>query len=332
MPFWMLDDSTEANGATLMVPWLAHALASARRRGVRLGRRRRIRLLSPLSVSRSTHYLALSQQSLSPPNTSLQKSSSCVISSCVWRDLRVDLAVCDSMVVDELLYANTCPRLAPTRNYTSSEQRNTPSESFRACGPTWCRDHAHCRRTRHVYVSARSPRSSSGRFGRSPRRGGPHLTPRLAVIARFGCLNHVSSTLTSSSRVSMFIWKVPPRVSLLLIWKVLLPAHRSLVTWESPTENPTDVGFVTVPHMQRPMQRPSPPLVPSLVGFVTARPLCRVSPIRRRFRHSPTDIGFVIVHRSSVSSQPNGQRFRHSRSLSRMASLRTTSLLARGAV
>jgi hypothetical protein len=62
----------------------------------------------------------------------------------------------------------------------------------------------------------------------------------------------------------MFIWKVPPRVSLLLIWKVLLPAHRSLVTWESPTENPTDVGFVTVPHMQRPMQRPTPPLVPSL--------------------------------------------------------------------
>jgi len=55
VPFWMLDDSTEANGATLMVPWLAHALASARRRGVRLGRRRRIRLLSPLSVSRSTH-------------------------------------------------------------------------------------------------------------------------------------------------------------------------------------------------------------------------------------------------------------------------------------
>jgi hypothetical protein len=84
--------------------------------------------------------------------------------------------------------------------------------------------------------------------------------------------------------------------------------------------------------MQRPMQRPTPPLVPSLVGFVTARPLCRVSPIRRRFRHSPTDIGFVIVHRSSVSSQPNGHRFRHSRSLSRMASLRTTSLLARGAV
>jgi hypothetical protein len=111
--------------------------------------------------------------------------------------------------------------------------------------------------------------------------------------------------------VSMFIWKVPPRVSLILIWKVILAAHRSLVTWVSPTENPTDVGFVTVPHMQRPMQRPTLPLVPSLVGFVTARPLCRVSPIRRRFRHSPTDIGFVIVHRSSVSSQPNGHRFRH---------------------
>ena len=191
---------------------------------------------------------------------------------------------------------------APCPN-TQQQTRDTPSELPPTRPVPACRDHAHCRRTRHVYVSARSPRSSSGRFGRSPRRGGPHLTPRLAVIARFGCLNHVSSTLTSSSRVSMFIWKVPPRVSLLLIWKVLLPAHRSLVTWESPTENPTDVGFVTVPHMQRPMQRPTPPLVPSLVGFVTARPLCRVSPIRRRFRHSPTDIGFVISHR---------RRFRHS--------------------
>jgi hypothetical protein len=77
----------------------------------------------------------------------------------------------------------------------------------------------------------------------------------------------------------LFIWKVPPRVSLLLIWKVLLPAHRSHIAWESPTDNPTDVGFVTVPHMQRPMPRtcsaqcsahaapnaaPNPALVPSL--------------------------------------------------------------------
>ena len=233
------------------------------------------------------------------------------------------------MVVDELLYANTCPRLAPTRNYSSGTRRLRRSE--RADPPGAAITHtvgAHDMYTSLLDRRARPLGVSAAPLGAAV----PDLTPRLAVIARFGCLNHVSSTLTSSSRVSMFIWKVPPRVSLLLIWKVLLPAHRSLVSWESPTENPTDVGFVTVPHMQRPIQRPTPPLVPSLVGFVTARPLCRVSPIRRRFRHSPTDIGFVTAHRSSVSSQPNGHRFRHSRSLSRMASLRTTSLLARGAV
>jgi hypothetical protein len=103
VPFWMLDDSTEANGATLMVPWLAHALASARRRGVRLGRTASYSTALPSLSLPLQPPLYLGSLSVSLPNTSLQKSSSCVISSCVWRDLRVDLAVCDSMLVHEVL-------------------------------------------------------------------------------------------------------------------------------------------------------------------------------------------------------------------------------------
>ena len=243
-----------------------------------------------------------------------------MISSCVWRDLRVDLAVCDSMVVDELLYANTCPRLAPTRNYSSGTRRLSRSERADPPGAAI----THTVGAHDMYTSLLDRRARPLGVSAAP----PSDSPSSRALA-VSIMYH--RTLTSSSRVSEHVYmEGPPEGES----DPNLEAHP-----RSPLTTRSSHGSLQLIIQQTSVSSPS--LTCSAQCSAQPRPLCRVSSVSsqpapsaesRRFRHNPSVVGFVTAQRSSVSSQPNGHRFHHSRSLSRMASLRTTSLLARGAV
>ena len=93
-------------------------------------------------------------------------------------------------------------------------------------------------------------------------------------------------TLTSSSRVSEHVMEGPPEGE---SDPNMEGHHRSPLTTRS------SHGSLQLIIQQTSVSSPS--LTCSAQCSAQPRPLCRVSPIRRRFRHSPTDIGFITAGR-----------------------------------